>query len=121
MTPSGPQISVIRGMSCLIIVSPWVRRRSPPGCPGGCLPATPGPGSLPRRGPGGAALVSGHPLVGGQGEELGIVVGQGHLGEQGGGLVVPSGVEGPAEGRRNLAQLLADDLLDQVAGHLRAV
>src|SRR5215510_10492037 len=110
MTPSGPQISVIRGMSSLIIVSPS-------GC--GAVPsrvplwlAACNARGRPRRGPGGAARASGHPLVGGQGEELGVVVGQCHLGEQRGRLVVPGGVERPAEGCRDLAQLLADDLLD---------
>src|ERR1700745_3890696 len=108
MTPAGPQISVIRGMSCLIIVSPRgaapflsrvPRRRA----------ACNARGALPWRVPGGRTM-SGHPLVRGQRKELGVVVGQRHLGEQGGGLVVPGGVEGPAEGRGDLPPLLADDL-----------
>src|SRR5262249_22523471 len=106
MTPSGPQISAIRGTSCLIIVSPRGTAPFPPGCPRSGLPATP--------------CGSGPPLVGGRGEERGVVVGQRPLGEQGGRLVVPGGVERPAEGGRDLPQLLTDDLLDQAAGHLRA-
>src|SRR5262249_11837696 len=115
MTPSGPHISVIRGMSCLIIGSLRGAASFPPGCPRGGAAATRGAAWAWGRG------ASGHPLEGRQGEDLGVVVGQGHLGEQGARLVVPGGVERPAEGGGDLPQLLADDLLDQGAGHLRAL
>src|SRR6266481_2057771 len=103
MTPSGPQISVIRGTSCLIMVSP----RGTASFPSRVPPQRATCNARPAQdGPDRSSGTSGHPLVGGQGEELGVVVGQRHLGEQGGRLVVPGGVERPAQGRRDLRQLL---------------
>src|SRR3954447_13303339 len=80
------------------------------------MPAPPGRPTAER---------SGHPLVGGEREEVGVLVGQRHLGEQRPG-VVPARRRGP--GRRSVAtgvgdrpHLLLDQALDELAGDRLAV
>jgi len=67
-----------------------------------------GPGHADVAGGIGSIRKSGHPLVGRQGEELGVVVGQRDLREQGHGLVVPRCVERGARALRIVAVLLDD-------------
>src|SRR5215472_11741648 len=64
---------------------------------------------------------SGHALVGGDGEELGVVVGQGDLREQGHGLLELARVERGAVLLADQAELLADEPLHQIPGHLLAL
>src|SRR5215472_6259898 len=64
---------------------------------------------------------SGHALVGRDGQELGVVVGEGDLREQGHGLVVLGRVERGAVLLADQAEFLADEPLHQVPGHLLAL
>src|SRR5579875_1856372 len=116
MTPSGPQILVIAGTSAAQADSAgadaavWVTGSSP--------------SSRHRTRGILVADVSGHALVGGQGEELHEVVGQRDLGEQRHSLPVALRVE---TGPRLLGRLAdagefgVDDALDQLPGDLRAL
>src|SRR5689334_21497101 len=70
------------------------------------------PGARARAGPG----RSGHALVGRQGEEVRVLVGQRHLGEQRAGVVPPAGGVGVAAGLADLAHLLVGEALDQLPG-----
>src|SRR3954453_13667691 len=74
--------------------------------------------------PGSAAcwIGSGHPLVGGQGEEIGVLVGQRRLDEQRPGVVPPAlGGAGVPARRRDPPPLLGAEPLDELAGPRLAV
>src|SRR4051812_18844254 len=80
-----------------------------------CVTLMPAPPGRP------AAKRSGHPLVGGGGEEVGVLVGQRHLGEQRPGVVPPPAGERVAAGVRDPGDLLLDQPFDQLAGDGLAV
>src|SRR3954451_8260448 len=69
----------------------------------------------------GDGVRSGHPGVGREGQEVGVVVGQRGLHEERPRLVPPAGGEGVAAGLLDRGHLLVDDPLDQLAGDLLAV
>src|SRR6266700_1182688 len=120
MTASGPQIRVSRPIAAAIAGQAGVpvtpAARSALACPVSWLSSIPAACSVMIPPPAGRLVTrsaryppacpacaefstrrSRHPLIGGDGQEVDVVVGQRHLREQRHGLLVPGGVEGGAE------------------------
>src|SRR4051794_35838461 len=122
--PSGGSAARAAAVTAAIAAAPG------PSGPGAVPPTGPGAGSsvgcvpcvtlivvrLPRR-----RVGSGHPGVGREGEEVGVLVGQRGLDEQRPRLVPAAGRERVASGLLDRLHLLVDQPLDQLAGDLLAV